>query len=414
MEETGKKRKLNFSVKVMIGLALGIVAGILLQGHSKIATTYIEPFGTVYLNGIKMVIVPLVFSSIVVGACGLGDVKKFGRIGGKIIGCYLLTTFFACCIGIFLANITNVGAGLDLATDVDYEVSEAPGIVETLINIIPTNPIQAMADGNMLQIICFAMFVGAGIVVVGEKAKPVYDFMDGFCEVVYKITDMVMAFTPIGVFCLICPTIASNGMDVLLPLLSFVLIVYLGFAIHLVFVYFSGIRFCVGMSPVKFFKLIWKAVVVSFTTCSSSATVPLSLECCDTLGVARPISSFSIPLGATINMNGGAIYQSITALFVAHLYGIDLSINQQIIIVLTALLASIGTAGVAGASIIMLGTVLSSVGLPLSGIAIVAGVDKLIDMPRASMNIIGDIMCTSFVAKTEGEYHPPTDEIIQS
>lgn len=397
------KKKLHFSVKVMIGLVLGIAAGIALQWTPDIADTYIKPFGTLYLNAIKMLIVPLVFSSIVMGACGLGDVKKFGRIGLKTIVVYMITTLFAACIGVILANVTNVGTGLNLATDQVVEVSEAPNIVNTIINIIPTNPIQAMADGNMLQIIAFALFIGAGIVMVGKKAQPVMAFFDGFADIMYKITDVIMKFTPYAVFALICPTIAANGMKVILPLLSFVLVVYAGFMIHLVAVYFTGIKFFVKMSPIQFIKTVWEAIVISFSTCSSSATLPVTMQCGKKLGISLPIRSFTLPLGATVNMDGGAIYQGITALFVANLFGVHLSLSQQIIIIATAVLASVGTAGVAGASIIMLGTVLTSVGLPLEGIAIVAGVDKLIDMPRTSINIIGDLMCSAFVARTEGE-----------
>ena len=405
MEKTGKK-KLHFSVKVMIGLLLGIIAGIILQTKPEIANTYIKPFGTLYLNAIKMVIVPMVLSSIIVGVCGLGDVKKFGRIGLKTICVYMITTLFAAAIGVILANIFNVGAGLNLGGGEAVEISEAPSMIDTLINIIPSNPIKAMVDSNMLQIIAFALFVGAGIVLVGDKAKPVATFFDGFADVMYKITGVVMKFTPYAVFALICPTIASNGMDVLLPLLSFVLVVWLGLLLQVVIVYVPGVKFLVKMGPVKFVKTIWEAIVISFTTCSSSATLPVTMECGRKLGISLPVRSFTLPLGATMNMDGGAIYQGITAVFVANLFGIHLSIGQQAIIVLTAVLASVGTAGVAGASIIMLGTVLSSVGLPLEGIAIVAGVDKLIDMPRTSINIIGDLMCSAFVARTEGELDP--------
>ncbi len=319
--ETGKeRRKLHFSVKVMIGLLLGIAAGIALQWKPEIANTYIKPFGTLYLNAIKMLIVPLVFSSIVMGACGLGDVKKFGRIGLKTVAVYMVTTFFAASIGVILANVTNVGQGLTLATEQAVEVSEAPNIVDTLINIIPTNPIQAMAEGNMLQIIAFALFMGAGIVMVGKKAQPVMAFFDGFADIMYQITGVIMRFTPYAVFALICPTIASNGVDVLLPLLSFVLVVYAGFLIHLALVYFTGIKVLVKMSPIQFIKTVWEAIVISFTTCSSSATLPVTMECGKKLGISLPVRSFTLPLGATINMDGGAIYQGITALFVANLF----------------------------------------------------------------------------------------------
>ena len=407
MEENIKtKKKMSLSTQILIGLILGAIAGILLQGNPDFVNSYIKPFGTLYLNGIKMVIVPLIFCSIAVGAAGLGDVKKFGRIGLKTLVTYMVTTFIACVIGIIIANITNVGAGLNLGAAEAPDVSAMPSVLDTLINIIPSNPIASMANASTLQIIAFSLFIGAGIVVVGKKAEPVYKFLEGLNEIMLKITSVVMKFTPIGVFCLICTTLANNGKDVLLPLLSFVLIVYLGLFAHLLITYCSGIKFLVGMNPIEFIKKSWDAIVVSFTTCSSSATVPVTLECGRKLGVPLPIRSFTIPLGATINMDGSAIYQCITAMFVANLFGIHMTISQQILIIITAVLASIGTAGVAGASIIMLGTVLASVGLPLEGIAIVAGVDKLIDMPRTSINIIGDLMCSSMVAKSEGELDP--------
>lgn len=400
---TKGKKKLHFSVKVLIGLGLGIVVGVLLQSYPEIANTFIKPFGTIYLNAVKMIIVPLVFCSLVMGACGLGDVKKFGRIGLKTIVIYMGTTFFAASIGVILGNLTKVGKGLDLATDVTMESVDAPSFIDTLVNIIPTNPIKAMSDGEMLQIIVFALFIGAGIVIVGKKADPVKAFVDGFSEIMYKITDIIMQFTPYAVFALITPVIASNGMDVLLPLLSFVLVVYVGLLLQLFMVYFTGIRFGVKRSPIEFIKESWEAIIVSFSTCSSSATLPITMKCGEKIGISLPIRSFTLPLGATINMDGGAIYQGITAIFIANLFNIHLTLSEQIIIIATAVLASVGTAGVAGASIIMLSVVLSSVGLPMEGIAIVAGVDKLIDMPRTSINIIGDLMCSAIVAKSEGE-----------
>ena len=382
-----KRKKLHFSVKVLIGLGLGIVIGIILQPYADFASTFIQPFGTLYLNAVKMLIVPLVFCSLVMGACGLGDVKKFGRIGLKTMGIYLLTTFFAASIGVILGNLTDVGTGLDLKTDVAVEAVETPNFVETLTNIIPSNPIQAMANGDMLQIIVFALFVGAGIVIVGKKAEPVKGFIDGFSDIMYKITDIVMSFTPYAVFALITPVIASNGKEVLLPIL----------------IYGMGIRFGVGMNPLEFMKKSWEAIIISFSTCSSSATLPATMQCGKRLGIPLPIRSFTLPLGATVNMDGGAIYQGVTAIFVANLFGVDLSLTEEILIIATAVLASVGTAGVAGASIIMVSVVLTSVGLPMEGVAIVAGVDKLIDMPRTSVNIIGDLMCSAIVARSEGE-----------
>ncbi len=401
-----EKKKLSFSAIVLLALALGIVTGIALQGAPDIATKWIKPFGTLYLNAIKMIIVPLVFCSIAVGACELGDIKKFGRIGGKTMAFFMVTTTLAITIGVVLANVTNVGAGLNLASDVEVTAAEAPSIIDTIVNIVPSNPFAALGEGNTLQIIFFALVFGAGITMLGEKAKPVETLLRSLNDLMLTITNAIMKFTPIGVFALICPVLATNGLDVLLPLLSFVLVVYAGFACHILLVYFPAIRFMVKDKPLAFIKKIWEPIVFSFSTCSSNATLPYTLQAGKELGVSRPIRSFVLPLGATVNMDGSALYQGVTAIFVAHLFGIDLSLTQQLTIILTAVLASIGTAGVAGASIIMISVVLSSVGMPLEGVAIVAGVDKLIDMPRTSMNIIGDLATAAWVARTEGELDP--------
>ena len=401
-----EKKKLGFSAIVLIALALGIVVGIALQGAPDIATNWIKPFGTLYLNAIKMVIVPLVFCSIAVVACELGDIRKFGRIGGKTLAYFLISTSLAICIGLLLANVTKIGVGMNLSTDVIVEMQETPDLVDTLINIVPSNPFAALSEGNTLQVIFIALIFGAGITILGEKAQPVEHVLRSANDLMLTITNVIMKFTPIGVFALICPVLATNGLDVLLPLLSFVLVCYAGFLLAVLLVYFPTIRFMVRENPIKFLKQIWEPMVFSFSTCSSSATLPYSLKAAKDMGVSRPIRSFVLPLGATVNMAGSAMYQGITAIFVSHLFGIHLTLVQQLTIVLTAVLASIGTAGVAGASIIMISVVLTSVGMPLEGVAIVAGVDKLIDMPRTSINVMGDIATAAWVARTEGELDP--------
>ncbi|HQL36374.1 MAG TPA: dicarboxylate/amino acid:cation symporter, partial [Bacillota bacterium] len=378
---------MQLSTKILIGLAAGILAGILLQGSPDVADAWIKPFGTLFLNLIKMIIVPLVLASLVVGTCGLGDVKKLGRIGGKTIAYYLLTTAFAVILGLVLANIFSVGAGYVLPSDVKAaEPSKIPNVVDTLLNIIPTNPIKAASDGNMLQIIAFALILGSGIVVLGDKGKPVFDFFDSLAEISYKITGGIMILAPYAVFALITPVVASNGPKVLLPLLSVIIIVYVGCVLHAALVYSSTLMVFAKFSPMKFFKGIFPAQAIAFTTCSSSATLPVNMQCTEeNLGVPKSISSFVLPLGATINMDGTALYQGICALFIANVYGLDLTIAQQATIVLTATLASIGTAGVPGAGLIMLTMVLQTVGLPLEGLALVAGIDRILDMARTTI-----------------------------
>lgn len=398
-------KKMQLSTKILIGLALGVLAGILLQGSPGVADTWIKPFGTLFLNLIKMIIVPLVLASLVVGTCGLGDVRKLGRIGGKTIVYYLLTTAFAVLLGLILANVFNVGFGFALPADVEpSEAGKMPSIVDTFLNIIPTNPIKALADGNMLQIIAFALILGSGIVALGDKGKPLFGFFDSLAEATYKITGGIMNFAPYAVFALITPVVASNGPQVLLPLLSVIAIVYFGCFLHAAIVYSGTLKLLGKFSPIKFFKGIFPAQAIAFTTCSSSATLPVNMQCTEeNLGVSKSICSFVLPLGATINMDGTALYQGVCALFIANVYGIELSIAQQVTIVLTATLASIGTAGVPGAGLIMLTMVLQSVGLPLEGLALVGGIDRILDMARTTVNITGDSACAVVIAASENE-----------
>ena len=398
------KKKMALTTKIFIGLALGILLGIILQPNPDIATSYIKPFGTLFLNLIKLVIVPLVFSSLVVGACSMDDVRKLGRIGGKTVAYYMLTTAFAVTIGLVLANLSNVGGGFSIPNDASVEIAAAPSVVETLLNIIPSNPLKALVDGNMLQIIAFALIIGAGIIGIGEKGKVLFNFFEAFAEVMYKIIGVIMQFAPIGVFALITPVVAVNGPSVLLPLLKLIIVVYAGCIIHAVFTYSTTVSLFAKVSPIKFFKGIAPAMIFAYTTASSSATLPVSMKRCEeNLGVSKSISSFVLPLGATINMDGTAIYQGVCAFFIAQVYGIELTMTAQLTIILTATLASIGTAGVPGAGMIMLGMVLQSVGLPIEGIALIAGVDRILDMMRTCVNVTGDAACAVIVAASEGE-----------
>jgi len=397
-------KKISLTTQIFIGLALGIVVGLFLQPAPDIASNYIKPFGTLFLNMIKLVIVPLVFSSLVVGTCSLDDVRKLGRIGGKTVAYYLLTTAFAVTIGLILANLTNVGGGFSIPVDAKVEITAAPNVIDTLLNIIPSNPLKALVDGNMLQIIAFAIIIGIGIIGIGEKGKVLFNFFDAFAEVMYKIIGAVMKFAPIGVFALITPVVATNGPSVLLPLLKLILVVYAGCILHVALTYSTTLSVFAKVNPIKFFKGIAPAMVFSYTTASSSGTLPITMKRSEeNLGVPKSISSFVLPLGATINMDGTAIYQGICAIFIAQVYGMDLSVGAQLTIILTATLASIGTAGVPGAGMIMLGMVLQSVGLPMEGIALIAGVDRILDMARTCVNVTGDASCAVIIAATEGE-----------
>lgn len=399
----GKKR-LSLTTKILIGLILGIIVGFFFTGAPDIASNYIQPFGTLFLNLIKMIIVPLVLSSLVVGAASVGDVTKLGRIGVKTIVYFLVTTAIAVVIGLVLGNIMNPGLGLTLPSGADVQPGEVPSIVTTLLNIVPTNAVDAMVKANMLQIIVFALFLGVGITLVGEKGRPLYSVFDSLAEVMYKITSIIMEYAPIGVFALMVPVVAVNGPAVLLPLLKVILAVYIGCILHAIIVYGFSVQLFAGMNPIFFFKGIFEAAMVAFTTSSSSGTLPVTMRNSeDNLGVPRSITSFVLPLGATINMDGTALYQGVCALFIAQVYGVELTLAQQITVILSATLASIGTAGVPGAGFIMLTMVLQSVGLPLEASALIAGIDRILDMIRTSINVVGDASCAVVVAATEKE-----------
>ena len=396
---------MHLSIKILIGLVLGIIGG-LIAGPTAVPwmKVWIAPIGTIFINLIKMVIVPVVLASIVAGVASIGDVKKLGRVGVKIMVFYLATTAFAVAIGLMFGTLMQPGKGLTIPAGAKAASKLAPPLQDVLVNIIPSNPFVAMEKGDMLQIIVFAIFLGIGITMVGAKAKPVDDFFNGLAEVTYKIIDMIMNFAPFGVFALMMPIVAVNGPKVLLPLASVVAAMYIASIVHAVVVYSGTVATLGGMSPVRFFKGIAPAMLVAFSTCSSGATLPVTLKCTqENLGVRKDVSSFCLPLGATVNMDGTAIYCGLAALFVAQAYGIELNAGQYMTIILTGTLASIGAAGVPGAGLIMLTLVLTSVGLPIEGVALIAGIDRVLDMARTTLNITGDAAGCVVVQNSENK-----------
>ena len=383
---TKEKKKLSLTAKITISLFLGILAGLALQNHSDFAVGYIKPFGTIYLNLIKMIVVPVVLLSIIQGIVSLQDVRKVGTIGVQTMTYYLCTTALAVTVGLFFANVMQVGAGYTLpAGALTYEASEAPNFMDTIVNIFPAN-----AEATKLQVIVIAIFFGFGIILSGEKGKLAADVVDSFAEVSFRIMDMIIQLSAIGVFALICPVVAQNGPAVLLPLLKVVLVAYTGYIVHMVIAYSASVKCFAGMSPMHFFRSMSRPMIFAFSSASSVGVLPFNLEASEKMGVRKEIASFVLPLGATVNMDGTAIYQGVCAIFIGQIFGIDLTLSQQITIILTATLASIGTAGVPGSGMIMLAMVLQSVGLPLEGIALVAGIDRILDMGRTVVNITGD------------------------
>lgn len=395
-------KRISITVWIFIALIVGVICGIALQGAPDIATTYIKPIGTIFLNLIKMVVVPLVIFSIMCGVISLSDVKKVGSIGGKTILFYLITTAFAVCIGLIFANVMNVGANYSLPTsDLSYEAKEAPSFIDTIVNIFPSNFVSPMVEANMLQVIVIALILGFGVIAVGSKAKPVSDFVFAMNEVMMKVIHGIICFAPFGVFGLITPVVVENGPDVLMPLLWLIVVAYVAMFVHLFVVYSTMVKTIGRISPLTFFKGIAPAFAFAFSSASSVGTLPINMECTRKMGAREESTSFILPLGATINMDGTAIYQGVCAVFIAQVFGIDLTFGQQLMVVLTTVLASIGTAGVPGSGMIMLAMVLQSVGLPVEGIALVAGVDRILDMLRTALNITGDSACCLCVDSIE-------------
>ncbi len=399
MSEVGKKVPLIW--KIAIGFVLGIAAGAILKDKAQV----LAPIGKIFITLLKMLIVPLVFSSLVVGTASLGDIRKLGRIGAKTIGLYLVTTAVAIVIGLVLGNVLQPGSGMALSVDTSgFKAPVPPSIIDVLLGIFPDNIAKSLAEANMLQIIVFALFFGVSAVLAGEKGKPVITFMDSVAEAMYKLTGIVMAFAPYGVFALIATTVAKYGLSVLAPFAKVILAVYLGCFLHALLVYSGLIMLVVKKSPLWYFSGVKESMLTAFVTRSSSATLPVTMRVAqENLGVSEGISSFVLPLGATINMDGTALYQGVCALFIAQAYGLPLSMGAQVGIILTATLASIGTAGVPGAGLIMLTLVLTAVGLPIEGVALVAGIDAVLDMARTAINVTGDSCVAAVVAKTEGE-----------
>ena len=389
-----KKRKLSLTAQIALGLGLGVAAGLLLQPWAWIATDYIYPIGTVYLNLIKTVVVPVVVLSIIQGVVSLRDIRKVGSIGLGTILFYLCTTALAVTAGLLLANLTQVGAGYRLnAEQLHYEPQTAPPFMQTLVSLFPSNFIAPMAEGAMLPTIVIALLIGFGIILAGEKGEPLSRVTDSAAEVAFRVMGLILGLSGIGVFALVCPVIAQNGLQVLLPLGKLILVAYLGYGLHMALVYSASVGLLAKISPIAFFKAMTRPAIVAFSSASSVASLPFTLETVERLGARREISSFVLPLGTTLNMDGTAIYQGVCAVFVAQIFGVPLEFTQQLTIVLTATLASIGTAGVPGAGMIMLAMVLQSVGLPVEGIALVAGIDRVLDMGRTVVNITGDAAC---------------------
>ena len=396
------KIKFNLVTQIFIAFVLAIILGSIFGS----SIDFLKPFGDLFLRLIKFIIAPLILSTLVVGVAGTSDPKQLGRIGIKTVAYYLVTTAVAIVIGLAVAFMISPGKGVTISTAglsiPEAAAQEPQSAITTILNIIPENPFTALAAGNVLQIIFFALFIGLAITLVGEKARPVYRFFEGFAEVMYKITGIVMKVAPIGVLGLLAPVVGQYGLSVLLPLVKVIIAVYIACILHVAIVYSTAVKTWGKMSPLTFFKGISPAALVAFSTASSSGTLPVTIKNTnENLGVPNKISSFVLPLGATVNMDGTAIYQGVAVIFIAQFYNLNLSFAQLLTVVLITILASIGTAGVPGAGMIMLAMVLTSVNMPLEGIALIAGIDRVLDMMRTCVNVVGDASAAVVVAGTE-------------
>lgn len=395
-------KKIKLPGWIFIGLILGVLAGLAFLGNPDFTTNYIKPFGTIYINLLKVLIVPVVLTSIISGVVSLGDIKRVGSVGWKTIVYYLATTAIAIIIGLAIGSLFKGAYPVLETAGAEYE-AKSSNVMDVIVNIFPSNLWQSFTNADMLPVIVIALFFGAGILLAGEKGAGFGAWIDSCYAVVMKVMEFIIKLTPIGVFCLMCNVVAVNGPAILGALGIAILAAYIGYILHVVLVYGASAQFLSKVGFFKFIKGMSPAMITAFTTTSSNATLPVTIENANALGAEPEISSFVLPLGATINMDGTAIYMGVCSVFIASCYGVDLTLGQMAMIILTGTLASIGTAGVSGAGMIMLAMVLESVGLPVAGIALIAGVDKLFDMGRTCLNITGDGSCALYMSKIDRE-----------
>ena len=400
------KKSLPLAFWIFIGLVVGVVAGLALMtvpNGEAIALQYVKPFGTIFLNLLKFIVVPIVLFSIAAGVISMQDISMVGSVGTKTVVYYMCTTAFAVLLSLVLASgakAMHLFTALS-TTGLEYTPPEGQSLMDTFVNIFPSNAITPLANASMLQVIVISLLLGFGILLAKEKGMVAAQVVDSFNEVCQKIMDLIIRLSPIGVACLLCPVVAENGPKVLGKLAMVLLVAYVGYAVHALVVYSLTVKALGGVGPMEFFKGMAPAMMMAFSSASSVGTLPFTLECSEKLGARREVASFVLPLGATINMDGTAIYQGVCAVFIASCYGINLSLGDMATIVLTATLASIGTAGVPGAGMVMLAMVLQSVNIPVEGIALVAGIDRIFDMGRTTINITGDAACAVIVSKME-------------
>ena len=399
---SSNKKSLSLAWQMMVGLVLGIIVGAMVD--SSFAQTYLQPLGTLFIRLIRMVVVPLVLATIIAGAAGISDTAKLGRVAVKVLLVYAITTAIAVAIGLVFANFIQPGIGLNLSTEgLQMKAVTSPNLVDTLLDIVPINPMEALSKGSMLQIIFFAVIFGFALSGLGDRGKPVLNFFNIVGDVMIRMTGIVMRYAPIGVFGLISYTVAQHGIAVLLPLFKLLLTSFFATAFLVIVILTPMVAIFAKTGPAKFFKGIFEPWLIAFTTCSSAAALPANLVAARKLGASKAVSYFSIPLGNTINMNGTAVYMGVCVVFAAEVYGLPLTMADQATVVLMGVLAAVGTAGVPGAGLIMTTIVFTQVGIPLEAVALIAGIDRFLDMIRTSINVVGDVASALVVTNLEGD-----------
>jgi Na+/H+-dicarboxylate symporter len=404
------KPPMSLTMKIMLAMGAGALLGLLLNGFTEV--TWVNDYliygllhvvGAVFIASLKMMVVPLVFVSLVVGVTSLGNLSALGRMSIKALALYLFTTALAVTIALSLATLVGPGEGFDLESQtVDYQGKEAPPLADVFIELVPSNPVQAMAQGNMLQIIVFSLLFGIAVTMSGERGRHVVNLFRDLDTVIMHMVEVIMRLAPYGVFALIGKTFATQGLDLIVPLAAYVLTLAVALLIHALGTYPVLLNALAKLNPVTFLRKMRDPATFAFSTASSGATIPVTLRTVEAkMGVDNSVASFTIPLGATINMDGTAMMQGVATVFIANVYGVDLSLTQYLMVVLTATLASIGTAAVPGVGLVMLTMVLNQVGLPVEGIALILGVDRVLDMMRTACNVTGDCAVTCIIAKSE-------------
>ncbi|QNK47548.1 cation:dicarboxylase symporter family transporter [Brevibacterium sp. PAMC23299] len=404
-------KKFGLATQIFVALVLGIVVGALFHGNETVMAILV-PIGDIFIHLIKMIVIPIVMAALVVSIAGVGDLKKLGKLGGKTLLYFEIVTTIAIVIGLLAANLFHPGSGLDTSNLEKSDISKyeettktagSSGFGETISHIVPQNVFESMAQADLLPIIFFSVLFGLGVAAIGEKGKSILGFFEGVLEVMFWVTNLVMKFAPFGVFALIGVTVAKFGVATLIPLGNLVLAVYVTM-VFFVFVILGIIAKMSGTSIFVILKVLKDELILAFTTASSESVLPRLMDKMEKFGVPKSITSFVIPTGYTFNLDGSSIYQALASLFVAQMYGIDLSITQQITLLLVLMLTSKGMAGVPGASFVVVLTTLGSMGLPVEGVAFIAGIDRILDMGRSAVNVVGNSLAAIVMSKWEGEF----------